>query len=200
MQAGYSTRMGAAMRHAAHYLAAQKAEKKLLLVLTDGQPADVDVHDERLLIEDARKSVGELDQQGIFTYCISLDRKADDYVGDIFGRRYTVIDNIERSAGALPELFMALTPESLCVFCRPVSAVHPRRHAATAAMAGSGRHFLRHREQLATGLRLRGRRAPAMADQPAATAPDQPACGRIVHGCGYCPEHGEQSLSPCRYA
>lgn len=48
MQAGYSTRMGAAMRHAAHYLAAQKADKKLLLLLTDGQPADIDVHDERL--------------------------------------------------------------------------------------------------------------------------------------------------------
>jgi threonine/homoserine/homoserine lactone efflux protein len=45
-----------------------------------------------------------------------------------------------------------------------------------------------------------GRRAPAMADQPAATAPDQPACGRIVHGRGYCPEHGGRSLSPCRYA
>jgi threonine/homoserine/homoserine lactone efflux protein len=80
MQAGYSTRMGAAMRHAAHYLAAQPAEKKLMLILTDGQPSDVDVQDERLLIEDARKSVGELEQQGIFTYCISLDRKADEYV------------------------------------------------------------------------------------------------------------------------
>ncbi|WP_291992129.1 VWA domain-containing protein [Candidatus Accumulibacter sp. ACC003] len=109
MQAGYSTRMGAAMRHAAHYLAAQKADKKLLLLLTDGQPADVDVHDERLLIEDARKAVEELDQQGIFTYCINLDRQADDYVGDIFGRRYTVIDNIERLPERLPELFMALT-------------------------------------------------------------------------------------------
>ncbi|MEF8734112.1 MAG: VWA domain-containing protein [Candidatus Accumulibacter meliphilus] len=109
MQAGYSTRMGAAMRHAAHYLAAQKADKKLLLLLTDGQPADIDVHDERLLIEDARKSVEDLDQQGIFTYCINLDRKADEYVGDIFGRRYTVIDNIERLPERLPELFMALT-------------------------------------------------------------------------------------------
>ncbi|MBE2259746.1 MAG: VWA domain-containing protein, partial [Rhodobacteraceae bacterium] len=109
MQAGYSTRMGAAMRHAAHYLAAQKAEKKLLLVLTDGQPADVDVHDDRLLIEDARKSVEELDQQGIFSYCISLDRKADEYVSDIFGRRYSVIDRVERLPERLPELFMALT-------------------------------------------------------------------------------------------
>ena len=109
MQAGYSTRMGAAMRHAAHYLAAQPAEKKLMLILTDGQPSDVDVQDERLLIEDARKSVGELEQQGIFTYCISLDRKADEYVHDIFGGRYAVIDNIERLPEKLPELFMALT-------------------------------------------------------------------------------------------
>jgi nitric oxide reductase NorD protein len=109
MQAGYSTRMGAAMRHAAHYLAAQPAAKKLMLILTDGQPSDVDVQDERLLIEDARKSVGELEQQGIFTYCISLDRKADEYVHDIFGGRYAVIDNIERLPERLPELFMALT-------------------------------------------------------------------------------------------
>jgi nitric oxide reductase NorD protein len=109
MQAGYSTRMGAAMRHAAHYLAVQPAEKKLMLILTDGQPSDVDVQDGRLLIEDARKSVGELEQQGIFTYCISLDRKADEYVHDIFGGRYAVIDNIERLPERLPELFMALT-------------------------------------------------------------------------------------------
>ncbi len=109
MQAGYSTRMGAAMRHAAHYLAAQPAEKKLMLILTDGQPSDVDVQDERLLIEDARKAAGELDQQGIFTYCISLDRKADEYVSDIFGGRYAVIDKVERLPERLPELFMALT-------------------------------------------------------------------------------------------
>ena len=67
MQAGYSTRMGAAMRHAAHTLRTQQADKKLLLVLTDGQPSDIDVHDERLLIEDAHQAVRELDQQGIFS-------------------------------------------------------------------------------------------------------------------------------------
>jgi uncharacterized protein YegL/uncharacterized protein YoaH (UPF0181 family) len=109
MQAGYSTRMGAAMRHAAHYLDAQKADKKLLLILTDGKPSDVDAHDERLLIEDARRAVKELDLQGIFPYCISLDPKADDYVSDVFGRHYTVIDNIERLPERLPELFVALT-------------------------------------------------------------------------------------------
>jgi nitric oxide reductase NorD protein len=109
MQAGYSTRMGAAMRHAAHYLKAQQADKKLMLILTDGQPSDVDVRDEHLLTEDARQSVKELDEQGIFTYCINLDPKADAYVGSIFGHQYTVIDHIQRLPEQLPHLFMALT-------------------------------------------------------------------------------------------
>ncbi len=113
MEAGYSTRMGAALRHASHYLGAQKAEKKLLLVLTDGEPSDIDVDDHRLLIEDARKAVQELDQDGIYTYCINLDANVrpgeDDYVMDIFGSQYTIIDKIERLPEKLPKLFMALT-------------------------------------------------------------------------------------------
>ena len=109
MQAGYSTRVGAAMRHAAHTLGARSADKKLMLILTDGRPSDVDAHDERLLIEDARQAVKELDRDGIFTYCISLDPKADEYVGDIFGRQFAVIDHIERLPEKLPALFMALT-------------------------------------------------------------------------------------------
>jgi nitric oxide reductase NorD protein len=109
MQAGYSTRMGAALRHAAHYLGAQTADKKLLLVLTDGQPADIDSPDPRLLIEDARQAVHELEQQNIFSYCINLDAKADAYVADIFGHQYTVVDRIERLPEQLPRLFMALT-------------------------------------------------------------------------------------------
>ncbi|MBI4754152.1 MAG: VWA domain-containing protein [Betaproteobacteria bacterium] len=109
MQAGFSTRMGAAMRHAAHYLGARRADKKLMLILTDGQPSDVDAPDGRLLIEDARQAVKELGAEGIFTYCINLDPKADDYVADIFGRHYSVIDHIQRLPQKLPELFMALT-------------------------------------------------------------------------------------------
>ncbi len=113
LQADWSTRMGAAMRHAAHYLEARPADKKLLLILTDGQPADVDTQDERLLIEDARRAVRELNQKGIFSYCINLDARlkagADDYVAEIFGRQYTVIDNIQRLPERLPELFLAMT-------------------------------------------------------------------------------------------
>ena len=109
MEAAYSTRMGAAMRHAGHFLKAQPADKKLLLILTDGEPADIDSKDERLLIEDTKQAVNELDRDGIFSYCITLDAKADEYVGDIFGRQYTVIDKIERLPEKLPELFISLT-------------------------------------------------------------------------------------------
>ena len=109
MEAGYSTRMGAAMRNAGHYLAARQADKKLLLILTDGEPSDIDVSDEQLLIQDSHKAVQELDQKDIYTYCINLDPKADDYVKDIFGQQYTVVDRVERLPEKLPQLFMALT-------------------------------------------------------------------------------------------
>jgi nitric oxide reductase NorD protein len=109
MQAGYSTRMGAAMRHAGHFLEHRQADKKLMLILTDGEPADIDAKDAKLLIQDAHKAVQELDRQGIYTYCINLDPKADEYVSDIFGRNYTVLDNVARLPERLPQLFMALT-------------------------------------------------------------------------------------------
>ena len=36
----------------------------------------------------------ELDQTGIYTYCINMDPDADDYVHDIFENQYSVIDNV----------------------------------------------------------------------------------------------------------
>ncbi|MDO8311622.1 MAG: VWA domain-containing protein, partial [Sideroxyarcus sp.] len=109
MEASYSTRMGAAMRHAAHYLEKQPADKKLMLILTDGEPADIDSKDGRILIEDARQAVKELDQQGIYSYCINLDPKADEYVADIFGKQYTILDNVAQLPEKLPTLFLSLT-------------------------------------------------------------------------------------------
>lgn len=109
MEAGFSTRMGGPIRHAAHYLEGQKADKKLLLILTDGEPSDVDVEDEQLLIHDTRKAVQEMDEKGIYPYCISLDPNADEYVRDIFDNQFVVIDNVERLPEKLPALFASLT-------------------------------------------------------------------------------------------
>ncbi|HGG05092.1 MAG TPA: VWA domain-containing protein [Aliiroseovarius sp.] len=110
MEAGHSTRMGAAIRHAGSYLARRGEEKRLLLLLTDGEPHDIDVADPQYLQKDTQLAVGELDSKGITTYCISLDPNADDYVADVFGRsNYTVIDRVESLPEKLPKLFMSLT-------------------------------------------------------------------------------------------
>lgn len=109
MQGAFSTRMGAVLRHGGQYLARQTAQKRLLLLLTDGEPHDVDVSDPRYLVEDTRKAVEELAASGVASYCVTLDPRADDYVRTIFGRHYTVVDRVERLPERLPQLFMALT-------------------------------------------------------------------------------------------
>lgn len=105
-----STRMGAAMRHAGHYLRQQKSTKKLMIVITDGEPADIDVRDPQYLRYDAKKAVEELSRSGIITYCMSLDPRADQYVSRIFGaRNYMVVDHVERLPEKLPLLYAGLT-------------------------------------------------------------------------------------------
>ena len=42
MKGGLSTRMGAALRHAGHHLFKQPERRKLILLVTDGEPADID--------------------------------------------------------------------------------------------------------------------------------------------------------------
>jgi hypothetical protein len=109
LRAGWSTRMGAALRHAGHYLSARRADRRILLVLTDGEPSDVDVSDPSQLRADARKAVNELSGQGITTFCLSLDPQADAYVSEIFGHRWRVLDRIEQLPAQLPALYLQLT-------------------------------------------------------------------------------------------
>ncbi len=110
MQGSLSTRMGAALRHAAWHLAQQPSARKLLLLITDGEPADVDERDPQYLRHDTKKAVEELAGRGIDTYCLTLDPLADRYVARIFGEnRYSVIDQVERLPERLPSVFAAIT-------------------------------------------------------------------------------------------
>ena len=110
MQGGLSTRMGAAMRHAGHHLLKQTERKKLLLLVTDGEPADIDERDPQHLRHDAKKAVEELYSKGIMTYCLTLDPYADQYVKRIFGpNNYTIVDHVDRLPEKLPVLFATLT-------------------------------------------------------------------------------------------
>lgn len=110
MRAGYSTRMGAALRHAGGFLARRAAARRVCFVVTDGAPADNDVRDPRYCREDARRAVEELARAGIATYALSLDAHADEYVERIFGAgRYTVLEHPARLPETLPRLYLGLT-------------------------------------------------------------------------------------------
>jgi nitric oxide reductase NorD protein len=110
MRGGLSTRMGAAMRHAADQLLRQPERRKLLLLVTDGEPADIDERDPQHLRFDTRKAVEELYTRGVLTYCLTLDPNADNYVKRIFGaNNYTIIDHVQRLPEKLPVLFASLT-------------------------------------------------------------------------------------------
>jgi len=110
MRGGLSTRMGAAMRHAGHHLLRQPEQRKLLLLVTDGEPADIDERDPQHLRHDTRKAVEELHARGVLSYCLTLDPDADSYVKRIFGEgHYTIVDHVQRLPEKLPTLFASLT-------------------------------------------------------------------------------------------
>ena len=105
-----STRMGAALRHATLRLAQQPRHKRLLLFITDGEPHDIDIHDRRYLIEDARRAVLEAGRRGVAVFCVSLDPAADDYVRGIFGSaNVRVLDRIASLPRILPAMVLRLT-------------------------------------------------------------------------------------------
>ena len=110
LEGAFSTRLGAALRHAGAELQRQPQRKKIVFVLTDGEPADVDVRDPQYLRLDAQHAVQELKRDGIVSYCLTLDPLADAYVARIFGaRHYTVLDRVQRLPEVLPTLYLGLT-------------------------------------------------------------------------------------------
>lgn len=93
-QGSLSTRMGAALRHAGFRLQQQRAEKRILLLVTDGEPSDIDVADRDYLVEDARHAVHYLGMKGVTVFGVTLDKVAGAYMKNIFGaRNFTIVDN-----------------------------------------------------------------------------------------------------------
>ncbi len=109
LKPGYYTRMGAAVRHAAAELAAQPHRKKLLVVLTDGKPNDVDHYEGRFAVEDTRKAVQEARRLGAAVFGVTVDATAQSYFPTLFGRGgYAIVGNIGRLPAALPAIYRQL--------------------------------------------------------------------------------------------
>ena len=100
------TRMGPAIRHAAAILSKEQARTRLLFILSDGKPNDVDVYEGRYGVEDTRKAVKEAESKGITPFCLTVDTGAGDYLPRLFGRgNYAVVPGVDMLAKKLPELY-----------------------------------------------------------------------------------------------
>jgi nitric oxide reductase NorD protein len=90
------TRAGAALRHASTLLMREAATHRLLLLLSDGKPNDVDQYEGRYGVEDMRQAVTEAKLQGIYPFCLTIDRQAANYLPAVFGsRQYALLHRPE---------------------------------------------------------------------------------------------------------
>ena len=82
---GYYTRLGAAIRGATQRLSLRPERQRLLLVLTDGKPHDLDIYEGRYGLEDTRHAVQQARAAGLVPFCVTIDDQAHDYMPMLFG-------------------------------------------------------------------------------------------------------------------
>ncbi len=90
LRPGLSTRLGTALRHARSEFGGARAWRRLLLVLTDGEPSDIDVAHGRELVVDARRAALGLKQAGIDVFGVVLDPAGVGSAAAVFGRSNTI--------------------------------------------------------------------------------------------------------------
>ena len=110
LKPGYYTRMGTAIRRATQLLEKRPRRRKLLLLITDGKPNDLDLYEGRYGVEDTRHAVMEARKAGLIPFCITIDQQAGDYLPYMFGANgYTVIKEPVQLPTRLPQLYRLLT-------------------------------------------------------------------------------------------
>lgn len=109
LRPGHYTRLGAAVRHVSGKLAKRMQARRLLIVLTDGKPNDLDHYEGRHGIEDTHMAVREARRLGQSVFGITIDAKSQASFSRIFGRGgYVVIPNPEKLTAALPQIYAHL--------------------------------------------------------------------------------------------
>jgi nitric oxide reductase NorD protein len=109
LRPGFYTRLGAAIRHTSQILAKRPSRKRLLIILTDGKPNDLDHYEGRFGIEDTRKAIEEARRAGQCVFGITIDDKAQNYFPRIFGPgAFAIVSHPNRLLAALPVLYRHL--------------------------------------------------------------------------------------------
>jgi len=109
LSSGLSTRLGTALRHAGELISHARSFRKLVIVLTDGEPSDIDVADPLDLVEDARRAAVGLRTRGIDGFGVVLGSGAMTSAARIFGRGNTMlVPRVEDLPARLSELYFRL--------------------------------------------------------------------------------------------
>ncbi len=107
---GYYTRMGAAIRHATLQLSARPEHRRLLMLLTDGKPNDLDIYEGRYGLEDTRHAVQQAIAAGLTPFCITIDDRAHDYLPMLFGQQgYAMVRRPQDLVGQLTQAWTVLS-------------------------------------------------------------------------------------------
>jgi nitric oxide reductase NorD protein len=110
LKPSYYTRMGAAIRHVSSYLGNRNTSHRLLLLITDGRPNDLDHYEGRYGIEDTRRSVMEARRLGHAVFGITIDSKSQQYAPYIFGPSgFAIIPDAQQLINSLPLIYKHLT-------------------------------------------------------------------------------------------
>jgi len=97
------------LRHIGAEIAAVRSHRKLILVLTDGEPSDVRVVDPRDLVEDARRAVLNLRSRDIDVFGVTLDPSGAGSGAAVFGRgQHMPVRRLEDLPARLAELYFRL--------------------------------------------------------------------------------------------
>jgi nitric oxide reductase NorD protein len=104
-----NTRMGAAIRHGYRQLEKTASKVRLLIILGDGFPNDVD-YKHAYAIEDTRKAIFEGRSKNIFTHAITVHFAGDPRLDDLYGNvHHNVISDIRELPDKLLRIYGSLT-------------------------------------------------------------------------------------------
>lgn len=104
------TRMGVTIRHLTRLMDEVDARTRLLITLSDGKPDDYDGYRGDYGIEDTRKALIEARNRGIHPFCITIDRRAGEYLPHMYGAvNYTVVDDVRKLPAEVSKVYCRLT-------------------------------------------------------------------------------------------
>ncbi len=109
VEGALSTRLGAAIRHASHSLRQCRTAQRMILLITDGEPHDIDVFHPEILVQDAGRAIAQSGAERSPVFCVSVDKQADLYLQRMFGKHhYLLVESIDQLPERLPALYLRL--------------------------------------------------------------------------------------------